>query len=150
MDSRIIDWYLKSVFKAYNNWRYAGLARVLRAKYGQLCRQFCSEDGKVGIEMLNTSLLVPMAIYCYIKVIQNSGATHCGFERAWFECVWISFGESYLHIHNTKSRKPPPIDSDHVFEFFETEGGGSYSIQKLINRVFLGGIFVFFSGKNAR
>ena len=114
MDSRIIDWCLKSVFKAYNNCRYAGLARVLRAKYGQLCRQFCSEDGKVGIEMLNTSLLVPMAIYCYIKVIQNSGATHCGFERAWFECVWISFGESSLHIHNTKSRKPPPIDSDHV------------------------------------
>jgi len=26
---------------------YTGLARVLRAKYGQLCRQFSSEDGKV-------------------------------------------------------------------------------------------------------
>ena len=30
---------------------YTGLARVLRAKYGQLCRQFSSEDGKVCIQI---------------------------------------------------------------------------------------------------
>merc|ERR1712218_684123 len=49
-----------------------GLARVLRAKYGQLCRQFCSEDGKVQHTVVLNEL--DLSVFGLVSVDQREGS----------------------------------------------------------------------------